>query len=72
MNNQATIQSNIQGKSLDSQLAEFRNRRFLATPLAGTIVWSLLILTGALLPPTFVVWAVFIGTGSIIYLALGL
>ena len=72
MNNQTTFQGNIQGKSLDTQLAEFRNRRFLATPLAGTIVWSLLILTGALLPPTLAVWAVFIGTGSIIYLALGL
>ncbi|OBP16366.1 hypothetical protein A5320_02860 [Rheinheimera sp. SA_1] len=68
MNNQATSPS----KSLDTQLAEFRNRRFLATPLAGTIIWSLLILTGAFLPPTFAVWAVFIGTGSIIYLALGL
>lgn len=72
MNNQTTIQNKAQSKSLDTQLAEFRNRRFLAMPLAGTIVWSLLILTGALLPPTFAVWAVFIGTGSIVYLAMGL
>jgi len=56
--------------SLDQQLAEFRQRRFLAMPLAGILVWSALILTGALLSPKAQVLAVFIGTGSIVYLAM--
>ncbi|MBR7800460.1 DUF7010 family protein [Undibacterium fentianense] len=56
--------------SLDQQLADFRQRRFLATPLAGMAVWSLLIVTGALLGPKAQVLAVFVGTGSIVYLAM--
>lgn len=57
-------------KSLDQQLAEFRQRRFLAMPLAGILVWSALILTGTLCNPQAQVLAVFIGTGSIVYLAM--
>jgi hypothetical protein len=57
-------------KSLDQQLAEFRQRRFLATPLAGLLVWSVLIVTGALLNPKAQVLAVYIGTGSIVYVAM--
>lgn len=64
-----SISPNI-SKSLDQQLAEFRQRRFLATPLAGLLVWSVLIVTGALLNPKAQVLAVFIGTGSIVYLAM--
>ncbi|WP_395007696.1 DUF7010 family protein [Undibacterium sp.] len=56
--------------SLDQQLAEFRQRRFLATPLAGILVWSVLILTGMLFSPKAQVLAVFIGTGSIVYVAM--
>lgn len=71
MSNSLHLTSQSAVKSLEQQLAEFRCRRFLAMPLSGTLVWSVLILTGALLPPTLAVWAVFIGTGSIVYLALG-
>jgi len=56
--------------SLDQQLAEFRQRRFLTMPLAGILVWSVLILTGMLLSPKAQVLAVFIGTGSIVYVAM--
>jgi hypothetical protein len=56
--------------SLDQQLVEFRQRRFLAMPLAGILVWSALILTGILFNPKAQVLAVFIGTGSIVYLAM--
>lgn len=56
--------------SLDQQLQEFRQRRFLATPLSGAIVWFLLIFTGLFLSPKAQVLAVFIGTGSIVYVAL--
>jgi hypothetical protein len=56
--------------SLDQQLVEFRQRRFLAMPLAGMLVWFALIFTGAFLSPRAQVLAVFIGTGSIVYLAM--
>ena len=56
--------------SLDQQLAEFRQRRFLAMPLAGILVWFALIFTGALLSPRAQVLAVFVGTGSIVYVAM--
>ena len=36
--------------TLDQELALFRQRRFLAMPLAGTIAWSLVGVAGALLP----------------------
>ena len=39
-------------------------------PLAGTIAWAAIGVAGALLPLTWAVWAVFIGSGSIFYLAL--
>ena len=65
----SSVSSNV-SISLDQQLAEFRQRRFLAMPLAGILVWSALILTGALLSPKAQVLAVFIGTGSIVYLAM--
>jgi len=56
--------------SLDQQLAEFRQRRFLAMPLAGILVWIALIFTGLFLSPRAQVLAVFVGTGSIVYLAM--
>jgi len=56
--------------SLDQQLAEFRQRRFLAMPFAGILVWSALIVTGIFFNPKAQVLAVFVGTGSIVYLAM--
>ncbi|MBC3875178.1 DUF7010 family protein [Undibacterium flavidum] len=56
--------------SLDQQLVEFRQRRFLAMPLAGILVWSALIVTGIFFNPKAQVLAVFVGTGSIVYLAM--
>lgn len=64
------MHSNI--KSLDTQLQEFQQRRFMAMPLAGALVWALLILTGWLLPPGAAVMAIYIGTGSIVYIAMGM
>ena len=56
--------------TLDEERAAFRARRFLAMPLAGTIAWSLAALAGLLLRPGLAVWALFILTGSIVYLGL--
>ncbi len=58
--------------SLETHLENYKNRRFLAVPLAGMIVWSLLIVTGSMFDLTLQVWSVYIGTGMIVYLGMGL
>lgn len=58
--------------TLDQELALFRQRRFLAMPLAGTIAWSLVGVAGALLPLQAACIALFICTGCIVYLGMGL
>lgn len=55
--------------SLDKQRAEFKRRRFLAMPLAGSIVWTLVGIAGALLTPFAAVIVLFIATGSTFYIA---
>ncbi|WP_434927057.1 DUF7010 family protein [Shewanella sp. HL-SH2] len=61
----------MQYKSLDQQLIEYRQLRALAMPLSGMIVWSLLLVLSFVLPASEMIMAVFIGTGSIVYLAMG-
>lgn len=55
--------------NLEEQRLAFSHRRFLATPLAGTIAWCV---TGAcaFATPLVAVWGLFIATGSILYLSL--
>jgi hypothetical protein len=55
-------------RSLDQQRAEFARRRGLAMPLAGMIIWTLIGIAGACLPPIMAVWSLFIGAGFIAYL----
>ena len=57
-------------RSLDEQRAEFARRRGLAMPLAGLIVWTLIGVAGAFLPPILAVWSLFIGAGFIAYLGM--
>jgi len=54
--------------SLDEQLKQFRDSRFIAMPLAGTIAWAGIGLVGAFGSLSAAVWAIFIGTGLIFYL----
>ena len=56
--------------TLEEQRREFGRRRLVAMPLAGAVAWTLVGIAGALLPPIGAVWALFIGTGSIVYLGL--
>jgi len=56
--------------SLEQQRSEYSQRRFLAMPLAGTIVWGLLVLTGVWLSPELAALCIFMGTGCIVYLGL--
>lgn len=57
-------------RTLEEQRIEFTNRKFLATPLAGLIIWTIIGIGGIFLPKFYAVWTIFIGTGSIVYLGL--
>lgn len=60
----------IPKRTLDEQRTEFINGKFLATPLAGLIVWVIIGLAGIFFSDFVAVWSIFIGTGSIVYIAL--
>ena len=57
---------------LDDQHAAFLESKFLAMPIAGAIMWTVIGVAGALLPLAGAVWAVYIGTGTIFYLGLAI
>ena len=57
-------------RTLESQRIEYKNRKFLATPIAGLIAWLIVGVSGLLLPDTTTVWVLFGATGCIVYLAL--
>lgn len=59
-------------KTLEQQLIEFRSKRFLAMPLSGAIIWALIGALSFVLTPYQQVMATFIGTGSIVYLAMAI
>lgn len=59
-------------KTLEQQLTEFRQKRFLAMPLSGMVVWALIGLLAPSLAPQQQVMLTFIGTGSIVYLAMAI
>lgn len=59
-------------RTLDQQWREYQRNRFLAMPLAGTLMWTVVGVCGLLFPPTVTVWVLFIATGSIAYLGMGL
>jgi hypothetical protein len=57
-------------KSLEEQRIEFSKGKFLATPLSGLIIWLIIGIAGMFLPVQYTIWVLFIGTGSIVYLAM--
>jgi len=57
-------------RTLEEQRIEFINQKFLATPLAGSIIWTIIGLIGIFFSDFVAVWSIFIGTGSIVYLGL--
>ena len=57
-------------RSLEEQRIEFSNQKFLATPLAGLIIWTIIGCIGIFFSDFIAVWSIFIGTGSIVYLGL--
>ncbi len=57
---------------LDQELDAFRHRRFLAMPLAGTLAWLGVAVAGQLLAPRWHLLSVYVLTGVIAYLGMGL
>ena len=57
---------------LTAQREAFARRRFLAMPLAGALAWTVVGIGGATLPVAGAVWVLFIATGAIAYLGIGL
>ena len=60
----------MNNRTLEQQRIEFINQKFLATPLAGMIIWTIIGLVGIFFSDFVSVWSIFIGTGSIVYLGL--
>ena len=60
----------MNNRTLEQQRIEFINQKFLATPLAGMIIWTIIGLIGIFFSDFVAVWSIFIGTGSIVYLGL--
>lgn len=57
-------------RTLEQDRIEFSNRKLITMPFAGTIAWFSIGIAGILLPVHQAVWALFIGTGSIVYLGM--
>jgi hypothetical protein len=58
--------------TLDQELANYRQRRFLAMPLAGSLAWAGVLAAGLLLHARWHLLVVFVLTGCIAYMGMGL
>ncbi|MBF0693515.1 MAG: hypothetical protein IR153_00485 [Flavobacterium sp.] len=59
-------------RPLEVQKAEFKQGKLLATPIAGMIAWFATFISGLLFNDQITVWVLFISTGSIVYLGMGI
>ncbi len=59
-------------RTLEEQKNEFKNEKLLATPIAGLIAWLCVFISGILFSEIITVWVLFIATGSIAYLGMGI
>jgi hypothetical protein len=59
-------------RSLEEQRLEYSRRRLLAMPLAGLLAWLAVAVAGATLSTFGAAMALFVATGSIVYLGIGL
>ena len=58
--------------TLEEQKEEFKRKKLLASPIAGLIAWLIVAISGFFFPDNITVWVLFIATGSIVYLAMGI
>ena len=56
--------------SLDDQLEDFRRRRMIAMPIAGTIAWAVVAVAGVVATPFGMVMTLFAATGVIPFLGM--
>jgi hypothetical protein len=59
-------------RTLDEQRREFSNRPLIATPIAGMFAWGIAGIAGYILPTRGAALVLFIATGLIAYLAMGI
>ena len=59
-------------RTLEQQKDEFKQSKLLASPIAGMIAWSTVGISGLFFQDIITVWVLFIATGSIVYLAMGI
>ena len=59
-------------RTLEEQKEEFKRKKLLASPIAGLIAWLIVAISGFFFPDNIIVWVLFIATGSIVYLAMGI
>ncbi|MFC3093458.1 DUF7010 family protein [Alteromonas sediminis] len=57
-------------QSLDAQRELFKQRRFLAMPLAGAVIWAIIGMVAMFASETVIIWSIWIGCGSIFYLGM--
>lgn len=60
----------INSRLLEEQRKEFAARKFLAMPIAGMIMWSIVGIGGFFLNPILESWLLFICTGFIAFLGM--
>ena len=59
-------------RTLEEQKEEFKQKKLLASPIAGLLSWLVVAISGIFFPDHITVWVLFIATGSIVYLAMGI
>lgn len=59
-------------RTLEQQKEEFKQKKLLASPIAGLIAWLAVAVSGLIFPDNITVWVLFIATGSIVYMAMGI
>lgn len=59
-------------RTLEEQKEEFKQKKLLASPIAGLLAWLVVAISGIFFPDHITVWVLFIATGSIVYLAMGI
>ena len=58
-------------RTLEEQKEEFKSKKLLASPIAGLIAWLIVAISGIFFPDNITVWVLFLATGSIVYLSMG-
>lgn len=59
-------------RPLEVQKEEFAQSKLLAMPIAGAIAWLAVLVSGLIFPDLVTVWVLFVATGCIVYLGMGI